>query len=189
MSKTLTQELQSSSSFKETSSAEGAAVVDECLGRGRPSRSQFNVFQAIDRRAIATIFHHVITSIEIFFFPIVFLAAMTMGCGGQLASGCQFDSIPGLFYSSLQLRSFKCWLCKLCPSSGRYDRTSGSWTIFRLARYWRWLSEEMVMGSDHHHQLWIGWHAVCEHTRGDCNSGEEYFRSKFQTLDIGRRPS
>lgn len=33
-----------------------------------------------------------------------------------------------------------------------------------LTDRWRWLSEEMVMGSDHHHRLWIGWHAVCEHT-------------------------
>jgi hypothetical protein len=37
------------------------------------------ISQAVDRRAIATIFHHIITLVEIFFFPIVFWAGMTMG--------------------------------------------------------------------------------------------------------------
>jgi MFS family permease len=77
------EKLQASSSFKETSSAEGAAVVDEYLGRGRLSKSHFNVFQAIDCRAIATILHHIITPIEIFFFPVVFWAAMTMGAAAN----------------------------------------------------------------------------------------------------------
>jgi hypothetical protein len=70
--------LQASFSHKDESTLEGAVVVDEFLRRGRPSGSQFKIFQAIDRRAIATIFHRNVTHVEIFFFPTVFWAAMTL---------------------------------------------------------------------------------------------------------------
>ena len=53
------------------------------LDRGRPSIGQFNVFQAVDRRALRTIIHHFITPLEIFFFPIVLWAAMSMGAAAN----------------------------------------------------------------------------------------------------------
>lgn len=60
-----------------------ALVVDEYLGRGRPSRSQFNIVQPIDRKAVSTILYHVVTPIQIFFFPIIFWAAMSMGAAAN----------------------------------------------------------------------------------------------------------
>ncbi|KAG9787244.1 hypothetical protein KCU88_g2013, partial [Aureobasidium melanogenum] len=60
-------------------------IVDEHLGRGRPSRSQFNVIQPIDRRAtaFATILRHVLTPVQIFAYPIIFWAAMSMGAAAN----------------------------------------------------------------------------------------------------------
>ena len=69
--------------YVENPSTEDTPVVDQFLGRGRPSRSQFNIIQAIDRRAVSTILHHIVTPVEIFFFPIVFWAAMTMGAAAN----------------------------------------------------------------------------------------------------------
>jgi len=60
-----------------------SSVVDEFLGRGKPSRQQFNIIQPIDRKALSTIFRHIVTPVEIFFFPIVFWAAMTMGAAAN----------------------------------------------------------------------------------------------------------
>ncbi|EHY53527.1 hypothetical protein HRR83_003732 [Exophiala dermatitidis] len=65
--------------------ANANAIVDEHLGRGRPSRSQFNVIQPIDRRAtaFATILRHVLTPVQIFAYPIIFWAAMSMGAAAN----------------------------------------------------------------------------------------------------------
>lgn len=51
---------------------------DECLGKGRPSRQQFNLFQPTDRKALSEVWRHLWTPIEIFFFPIICWAAWTM---------------------------------------------------------------------------------------------------------------
>ncbi|EXJ82934.1 hypothetical protein A1O3_06751 [Capronia epimyces CBS 606.96] len=62
-----------------------AIVVDEHLGRGRPSRSQFNIVQPIDPKAVraGALLLHVLTPVQIFFFPIVFWAAMSMGAAAN----------------------------------------------------------------------------------------------------------
>lgn len=52
--------------------AEESTVADQYLGRGRPSRSQFNLTQTVDHKAVSTIFHHVLTPVKILFFPVVF---------------------------------------------------------------------------------------------------------------------
>jgi MFS family permease len=51
---------------------------DEYLGKGRPSRQQFNAFQPTDRKALSEVWRHLWTPIEIFFFPIICWAAWTM---------------------------------------------------------------------------------------------------------------
>lgn len=57
--------------------------MDQHLGRGQPSRVQFNFFQSIHRKAVTTILHHIVTPIEISFYPIVFWAAMTIGAAAN----------------------------------------------------------------------------------------------------------
>ncbi|TKA55492.1 hypothetical protein B0A49_11454 [Cryomyces minteri] len=60
-------------------SVEEGIRTDQYLGRGRPSKSQLGISQSPDRKALRAIVLHIITPIELFFFPIVFWAAMTMG--------------------------------------------------------------------------------------------------------------
>jgi Major Facilitator Superfamily len=71
----------------DSSSAEEAiadeSIVDHQLGRGRPSRSQFNLTQGINRKALSTIWHHIVTPIELFSFPIVFWVCMAMGAAAN----------------------------------------------------------------------------------------------------------
>ncbi len=55
----------------------------ERVRRGRPSINQFSIFQTLDRRAFRTIIRQVITPLEIFFFPIIFWAAMAMGAAAN----------------------------------------------------------------------------------------------------------
>ena len=50
----------------------------EYLGKGKPSRQQFNLIQPMDRKAVSELFRHVVTPIQIFFYPIVCWAAWTM---------------------------------------------------------------------------------------------------------------
>lgn len=52
--------------------------TDEFLGRGKPSRKQFNIIQGIDRKALSEVWIHLWTPVEIFFYPIVCWAAWTM---------------------------------------------------------------------------------------------------------------
>jgi MFS family permease len=49
------------------------------VGKGKPSKSQFSIFQQLDPDAMNTVVRHVLTPLELFCFPIVFWAAMTMG--------------------------------------------------------------------------------------------------------------
>jgi MFS family permease len=57
--------------------AESADVVS--VGKGRPSKDQFYIFQKVDSNAVKALVRHVLTPLELVFFPIVFWAAMTMG--------------------------------------------------------------------------------------------------------------
>jgi len=66
-----------------TAASEEGIVVDRFLGHGRPSKAQFSVFQPTDPEAIKTVFRHIVTPIQIFFFPIVFWAAMSMGAAAN----------------------------------------------------------------------------------------------------------
>lgn len=52
--------------------------TDACLNRGRPTRQQFHIFQGTSQKALANIWLHLWTPIEIFFFPIICWAAWTM---------------------------------------------------------------------------------------------------------------
>ncbi|CAG9942530.1 unnamed protein product [Clonostachys rosea f. rosea IK726] len=58
-------------------------IRDECVGKGRPSRAQFNLFQPIDRLALKHVIRHFLTPLQIFFFPIIFWASMSMGCAAN----------------------------------------------------------------------------------------------------------
>jgi hypothetical protein len=62
---------------------ESAIAVDEHLGHGKPARSQFSFLQPTDPEAIRTVFRHIITPIQVFFFPIIFWAAMSMGAAAN----------------------------------------------------------------------------------------------------------
>jgi len=66
-----------------TAASEEGIVVDRFLGHGCPSKAQFSVFQPTDPEAIKTVFRHIVTPIQIFFFPIVFWAAMSMGAAAN----------------------------------------------------------------------------------------------------------
>lgn len=68
-----------------TEQVEEAANTDlsEHLGRGSPSKEQFGFLQAIDRQAVQSILHHIFTPLQIFFYPIVFWAAMSMGAAAN----------------------------------------------------------------------------------------------------------
>ena len=52
--------------------------TDEVLGRGRPSRKQFNLLQPRDRKATSEVWIHLWTPVELFFYPIIWWAAWTM---------------------------------------------------------------------------------------------------------------
>lgn len=58
-------------------------LVDQYLGKGRPNRSQFNPFQPLDHQAAREVLRHILTPVQIFFFPIVFWAAMSMGAAAN----------------------------------------------------------------------------------------------------------
>lgn len=67
----------------EASSSSDIILVDQFLGRGRPNRSQFNPFQRIDSEATRQVLRHILTPIQILFFPIIFWAAMSMGAAAN----------------------------------------------------------------------------------------------------------
>ncbi|KAH8884984.1 serine/threonine kinase 16 [Thozetella sp. PMI_491] len=53
------------------------------ISDGRPSKKQFGLFQAVDRAAMRALVLHVVTPIRIFFFPIIFWSAMSMGAAAN----------------------------------------------------------------------------------------------------------
>ncbi|EON65741.1 hypothetical protein W97_04980 [Coniosporium apollinis CBS 100218] len=70
--------------YQEETGAEVDIIpVNQHLGRGRPSRTQLNFFQSIDRSAVSTILHHIVTPIEIFFYPIIFWVSMAVGAAAN----------------------------------------------------------------------------------------------------------
>jgi hypothetical protein len=77
-----------SENWTQSPSSEAAIPVDQNLGRGRPSRAQYNIIQPIDRYALSTILRHIVTPVELFFYPIVFWAAMTMGAAANALLDC-----------------------------------------------------------------------------------------------------
>lgn len=58
-------------------------ITPECLGHGKPIRDQFGIFHPIDRQALRQILQYFIIPVEIFFFPIIFWAAMSMGAAAN----------------------------------------------------------------------------------------------------------
>lgn len=58
-------------------------LVDQHLGKGHPNRSQFNPIQPLDHQAAREVLRHIFTPVQIFFFPIVFWAAMSMGAAAN----------------------------------------------------------------------------------------------------------
>lgn len=67
----------------EAASSDEIVLEDQYLGLGRPNRTQFNPFQPIDHEAARTILRHILTPVQLFFFPIVFWAAMSMGAAAN----------------------------------------------------------------------------------------------------------
>ncbi|EHK23172.1 uncharacterized protein TRIVIDRAFT_149439 [Trichoderma virens Gv29-8] len=68
----------------------------EIRGSGRPSRSQFDIFQPIDRTAWRSIFRHFFTPVYIFFFPIIFWASISMGSAANTLLAVNILQSPGL---------------------------------------------------------------------------------------------
>jgi MFS family permease len=67
----------------EIANSEDIILVDQYLARGRPIKKQFNPFQPLDHEAARTVLRHILTPVQIFFFPIVFWAAMSMGAAAN----------------------------------------------------------------------------------------------------------
>ena len=72
-----------SASQIETTSHDEIVLSDEYLGRGRPRLTQFNPFQPLDHVAARTVLRHILTPVQLFFYPIVFWAAMSMGAAAN----------------------------------------------------------------------------------------------------------
>ncbi|PNP47867.1 hypothetical protein TGAMA5MH_00919 [Trichoderma gamsii] len=68
----------------------------EIMGSGRPSRSQFGVFQKIDRDAWRSVVRRFFTPVYIFFFPIIFWASMSMGSAANALLAVNILQSPGL---------------------------------------------------------------------------------------------
>jgi MFS family permease len=68
----------------------------EIQGSGRPSRSQFGIFQEIDRTAWRSVVRHFFTPAYIFFFPIIFWASMSMGSAANALLAVNILQSPGL---------------------------------------------------------------------------------------------
>ena len=64
-----------------------SVAIDVVLDAGRPAKSQFKLFQPADRKAMRQVLRHIVTPIQIFTFPIIFWAAMSMGA----AANCLLD--------------------------------------------------------------------------------------------------
>jgi hypothetical protein len=72
-----------SASQIETTSPEEIVLSDEYLGRGRPHLTQFNPFQPLDHDAARTVLRHILTPVQLFFYPIFFWAAMSIGAAAH----------------------------------------------------------------------------------------------------------
>jgi hypothetical protein len=72
-----------------TESESGSAFVtqDQYLGRGKPSRAQYSLFQKIDRTAVQNVARHFITPVQLFFFPIVLWASWSFGFAANALLG------------------------------------------------------------------------------------------------------
>ncbi|KAK4072884.1 uncharacterized protein Triagg1_5561 [Trichoderma aggressivum f. europaeum] len=68
----------------------------EIRGSGRPSRSQFGIFQRIDRTAWRSVVRHFFTPAYILFFPIIFWASMSMGSAANALLAVNILQSPGL---------------------------------------------------------------------------------------------
>lgn len=71
-------------------------LYTEIWGRGRPSRSQFGIFQRIDRTAWRSVVRHFFTPVYILFFPIIFWASMSMGSAANALLAVNILQSPGL---------------------------------------------------------------------------------------------
>ncbi|KAJ4859479.1 major facilitator superfamily domain-containing protein [Trichoderma breve] len=68
----------------------------EIQGSGRPSRSQFGIFQPIDRTAWRSVVRHFFTPAYILFFPIIFWASMATGSAANALLAVNILQSPGL---------------------------------------------------------------------------------------------
>ena len=73
----------SETDFAAASTEAGEGVQDEWLGKGKPSRAQYNLIQPIDHDALRGVLRHFFTPVQLFFFPIVFWASMSMGAAAN----------------------------------------------------------------------------------------------------------
>jgi hypothetical protein len=80
---TAIEEEKPSASQIEAPSSDEIVLSDEYLGRGRPRLTQFNPFQPLDHEAARTVLRHILTPVQLFFYPIVFWAAMSMGAAAN----------------------------------------------------------------------------------------------------------
>ncbi|OBT81140.1 hypothetical protein VE02_10348 [Pseudogymnoascus sp. 03VT05] len=90
------EEKEQSSQIEATTTSNEIVLADQYLGRGKPNRSQFNPFQPIDHQAAKAIFRHVLTPVQIFFFPIVLWAAMSMGAAANALLAVNLTQSQGL---------------------------------------------------------------------------------------------
>ncbi|OZJ05054.1 hypothetical protein BZG36_02072 [Bifiguratus adelaidae] len=80
---------------------------------GRPRKAQFNVIKPLDVEVMQTLFRHVYTPVQLFFFPIVLWAAMTMGGGANAlldVNLLQSQALSAPPYNSTLVRPLSDWI-------------------------------------------------------------------------------
>jgi hypothetical protein len=91
------EEKDSATQIEATTTTGGDIILtDAYLGRGRPNLSQFNPFQPLDRAAFKTVLRHILTPVQLFFYPIVFWAAMSMGAAANALLAVNITQSQGL---------------------------------------------------------------------------------------------
>ncbi|PMD31027.1 hypothetical protein L207DRAFT_537451 [Hyaloscypha variabilis F] len=91
------EEKDSATQIEAATTAGGKMILtDAYLGRGRPNLSQFNPFQPLDRVAFQTVLRHILTPVQLFFYPIVFWAAMSMGAAANALLAVNITQSQGL---------------------------------------------------------------------------------------------
>lgn len=65
------------------SPASSEIIQGQWLGKGKPSRAQYNLIQPLDHDALKGVLRHFFTPVQLFFFPIVFWASMSMGAAAN----------------------------------------------------------------------------------------------------------